>query len=94
MEAMPFMPRKKDESERIFLTKEQREAMTESLMRYFREERDDAEFGHLAAELLLRHVLREIAPDIYNAGVRDAARFLSQRIDDIGEIEIYPNTAR
>ncbi len=88
------MPKKKDETERIFLTKEQRDAMTESLQRYFREERDDEEFGRLAAELLLRHILREIAPDIYNAGVRDAARYLSQRIDDIGEIEIYVDAAR
>ncbi len=88
------MPKKKDETERIFLTKEQQGAMAESLRRYFREERDDEEFGQLATELLLRHILREIAPDIYNAGVRDAARYLSQRIDDIGEIEIYVDAAR
>lgn len=90
---MSFVAKKEDVIERIGIEKEQREAMIASLQSYFAHERDE-ELGHLAAELLLRHILREIAPDVYNAGIRDAARYITQRLDDIGEIEIYREKTR
>ncbi len=76
-------------ADRMDLTKEQREAMVESLRVYFKVERDE-DVGHLAAELLLGHILRDIGPHIYNAGVRDAARYVQLKLEDIAEVEIYP----
>lgn len=73
--------------ELIRLTKEQREDFIASLQYYFLREHDE-ELGHLGAELLLRFILRELGPDIYNQGVQDATRWLMRRIDDIAEIEI------
>lgn len=80
------MPSPKEE--RIQLSREQREDMVQALIRYFDEEREEP-LGHLAGELMLRYILREIAPAIYNQGVRDAARYLYNRIDDLAEIELY-----
>ncbi len=73
--------------EQLQLTKEQKEYFISSLQQYFLQERDE-ELGHLGAELMLRFILRELGPDLYNQGVRDATSWLMRRIDDIAEIEI------
>lgn len=71
----------------IRLSKERQEGFISALQYYFLQERDE-ELNHLGADLLFRFILRELGPDIYNQGVRDATGWLMQRIDDIAEIEI------
>ena len=73
--------------ERVLIEKDVREDMILALQAYMREE-FDREIGHLAAELMLRFVIGEIGPTFYNAGVRDAARFMLMRLEDIAEIEL------
>lgn len=74
---------------RIQLTKEQREEWIQVFMQYCSEELElDEEFGHLRSELLLRFILRELGPIIYNQGVQDASRWLMQKMDDLVEIEL------
>ncbi len=78
----------KDFEERVIISKEARGDMIGALQEFFRKEREE-ELGHLAAEFLLRCVLREIGPAVYNQGVRDAARYMLARVEDLAEIELY-----
>ena len=74
-------------TERVLIEKDVREGMISALQAYMREEFDQ-EIGHLAAELLLRFVIGEIGSTCYNAGVRDASRFMLTRLEDMAEIEL------
>ena len=55
----------------IELTKETEEHLLGSIKRYF-DEHLDTEIGDLKAMLLLKYMLKEIGPSIYNQGVVDA----------------------
>ncbi len=75
------------EQERIHLEKEQKEAAINALIEWFNKERDE-QLGHLGAELLLRFMLKEVGPAVYNQGVRDAAKYLYNKVDDLAELEL------
>jgi uncharacterized protein (DUF2164 family) len=60
-----------------------------SLRRYFAEQRDE-ELGDLQATLLLEFVLKEIAPTVYNAALRDAQAFLADRVPDLEDACAMP----
>lgn len=59
--------------------------MMEEIKRYFLEERGE-ELGDLAALLMLEFFADKLAPQFYNYGVQDAHEFLSQRLEDIFEL--------
>lgn len=68
------------------ISKEKREDMINSIKEYFENERDE-EMGDLAAGLLLNFFMEELAPEFYNQGVQDSHKYMSDRLDDIFEIE-------
>lgn len=53
-----------------------------SIQRYFREERGE-ELGSVAADALLDFFLRELAPSVYNQGVREAQERVQQQVTDL-----------
>ncbi|MBT2678919.1 DUF2164 family protein [Bacillus sp. ISL-35] len=62
-----------------------RNQMTEEIKRYFLEERGE-ELGDLAAMLILEFFADKLAPQFYNKGIQDGHEFMSQRLDDIFEL--------
>ncbi|MGN8646855.1 DUF2164 domain-containing protein [Gracilibacillus sp. HCP3S3_G5_1] len=68
------------------LSKENRDDMISSIQDYFAVERQE-ELGNLEAEFILDFFTNEIAPTFYNQGIRDAHQFLSEKLEDIFEIE-------
>ena len=68
------------------LSKEQKESMIDLLQGYFKDEQGE-EIGNLQAMLLLYFFIENIAPDFYNLGVEDSHQYLTEKIDDIFEIQ-------
>ena len=60
-----------------------------SIKRYFAEELE-SEIGDLKARLVLRFVLAEIAPCVYNRAVEDVARHLRNVVDEIDGVCFEP----
>ncbi|WP_210365338.1 DUF2164 domain-containing protein [Bacillus sp. REN3] len=67
------------------IDEESKRRMVEEIKRYFLEERHE-ELGDLAAILLLDFFADKLAPQFYNQGILDAHDFMSQRLDDIFEL--------
>lgn len=53
-----------------------------SLARFFADE-FDLELSDLKSALVLTYVLKEIGPLVYNQAIRDAERFVSERVGDL-----------
>lgn len=66
----------------ITLSDESRTRAVASLRRYFAEELDQ-DIGDLKADLLLRYILEEIGPTIYNRAIGDARAFFEERAADL-----------
>lgn len=66
----------------IELTKDVREALIESIERYFRETMDEP-IGNLAASDLLSFFLQELGPVVYNQAIEDARDRLATRLEDL-----------
>jgi uncharacterized protein (DUF2164 family) len=62
-----------------------RNQMTDEIKQYFLEERGE-ELGDLAAMLILEFFANKLAPHFYNKGIQDGHDFISQRLDDIFEL--------
>ncbi|MDW5563946.1 MAG: DUF2164 domain-containing protein [Methanomassiliicoccus sp.] len=75
---------KKDE--KLTLSKEKRDVMVSEIKRYFLKEREE-EIGDLAAGLLLNFIADKIAPEFYNKGVNDAYGYMSERLEEMLEIQ-------
>lgn len=73
---------------KINLSNEKKKEMHSLLKEYFNNERNE-ELGDLAVTLLLDYIIEEIAPEFYNQGVYDAHNFVSTRLEDIFELQIY-----
>jgi uncharacterized protein (DUF2164 family) len=73
--------------DKIKLTKEQRMDMVSSIKRYFRKEREE-DIGDLGAGLLLDFIIDKLAPEFYNQGVSDSAKYIGDRIEDMMSIQI------
>ncbi|WP_419883133.1 DUF2164 domain-containing protein [Peribacillus sp. B-H-3] len=63
---------------------EKKKAMIRSIQEYVHQEQGE-EIGDLAAENHLQFILREIAPFIYNEGIKDAKRIIEDRMDSLEE---------
>lgn len=68
------------------LSKEQKDDMTELLRKYFKEEQGE-EIGNLQAMLLLDFIIEKLAPAFYNLGVEDSHQYMTEKIDDMFEIQ-------
>jgi len=60
--------------------------MIEDIQVFFREERGD-DMGELAAMLVLDFFVENLASEAYNQGLRDALRYMNERIDDAYSLE-------
>lgn len=57
------------------------------------EEQDGANFGVLATDEIIDIVLQNLAPDIYNLGIKDAKKLIQDRLADIDvELDLLKNT--
>ena len=70
------------------LDKEQKKEMIEKLQRYFLNERDE-NLGDLAAGLLVDFIVSDLSIPIYNQGIADAYRYMSEQIEGLFELEKY-----
>jgi uncharacterized protein (DUF2164 family) len=80
----------------ITLEPEKRERCLNALKDYLRNNLD-VDVGDLKAGLLLDHFLKDVAPVVYNRAVRDARKYMEERLVDIDgscfEIE-FPDDRR
>ena len=72
------------------ISKEKREKMIASIQDYFLNERQE-ELGNLEAGFILDFFIKDIAPAFYNQGIQDAHQYLSEKLEDIFEIEKVEN---
>ena len=72
----------------VKLDKEQKKEMSEKLQGYFLNERDES-IGDLAAGMLVDFIVSELGAPIYNQGIADAYRYMSQQIEGLFELEKY-----
>jgi uncharacterized protein (DUF2164 family) len=73
-------------AKRFELSKSTKEEMAAEIQTYFMEERGE-ELGDLAARLMLDFITEKLGPNFYNLGVQDSYRFMSQKLEDLFEIE-------
>jgi uncharacterized protein (DUF2164 family) len=66
----------------IELPKDQYKEAVASIVRYFRERREE-EIGNIAATGLLNFLLEEIGPSIYNQAVTDVQKRMQMHVSDI-----------
>ena len=72
---------------RIRLAPDRRAQLLDAVKAYFSEEFDD-DLSTFRAEGLLDFFIRELGPQVYNQGVRDATSFVQSKLSDI-EGEVY-----
>jgi len=73
----------------IELERETEQRILESIVDFFREELDQ-EIGDLKARLVLRFILKEIAPSAYNQAVFDVKKHLGDVLDEIEGVCFEP----
>lgn len=66
----------------IKLDKDVENRIIGSLQRYASSELD-IELGNLQSAMLLDYVLKEIGPSIYNRAIRDATRYMNEKVSDM-----------
>lgn len=69
----------------ITMSRESHAQAIASLRRYAAEHLDE-EMGDLKADLLLRHILEDIGPAIYNQAIADARAFFEERTADLAAV--------
>ncbi len=69
------------------LSKDQHKEAVASIIRYFRERREE-EIGNITATGLLNFLLEEIGPSIYNQAVTDIQNRMQMHVSDI-DIEFH-----
>ena len=72
---------------RIKLSSQRRASLLASLKQHFADEFDEP-LSDFRAQGLVDFFIRELAPPVYNQGVRDAAGYVQAKLNDI-EGEIY-----
>ena len=71
---------------RIRLSPDRRARLLAVIKHYFSHEFDET-LSDFRAQALLDFFVRELGPPVYNQGVRDAARYLQEKLTDIdGEL--------
>lgn len=72
---------------RIQLSPERRAGLLRAIKDYFSAEFDEP-LSEFRAQGLLDFFVRELGPPVYNQGVRDASKFMQEKLSDI-EGEVY-----
>jgi uncharacterized protein (DUF2164 family) len=72
---------------RIQLSPDRQAMLRTAITRHFAAEFDET-LSDFRAQALLDFFVRELGPPVYNQGVRDAARYMQEKLGDI-EGEIY-----
>ena len=74
----------------IQLPKEQKDQIIEDIQRFFYQEKGE-ELGLIAAENIFSFFMEQLGPILYNQGVRDAKKMVTQQLfhieDDIASLE-------
>ncbi|OPX83660.1 MAG: hypothetical protein A4E53_04495 [Pelotomaculum sp. PtaB.Bin104] len=73
-------------TDKIKLSKNTRDDMILAIKAYFLNERDE-DLGDLAAGLILDFFVEKLAPEFYNQGVYDAYKYMTNKIEDLLEIQ-------
>ncbi|MGM8364509.1 DUF2164 domain-containing protein [Virgibacillus sp. W0181] len=68
------------------LTKEQKDEMVGHIQHYFEMELDK-QIGNLTAMMILDFITEKFGPTFYNLGVEDSHSYMTEKIDDIFEIQ-------
>jgi uncharacterized protein (DUF2164 family) len=66
----------------ITLSKDARARLIPSLQRFFNDELE-LELSEMKVHLVLDYMLKELGPLVYNAAIKDAERFVSDRVADL-----------
>jgi len=74
--------------DKIKLSKEKKAKMISSIKKYFKEERDE-DLGDLASSMILDFFIKDIAAEFYNQGVCDSYKYMSDRVEELFEIQKY-----
>lgn len=72
---------------RIELSDDRRARLLRSVRQHFLDEFDEP-ISDFRADALIDFFVRELGPPVYNQGVRDAARFVQEKLGDI-EGDVY-----
>lgn len=70
------------------LSGEQKQKMIGMIQDYFENEVKEP-MGNLSAMLLLEFIIENLAPQFYNMGVEDSHTYLTEKLDDLFEIQKY-----
>lgn len=70
------------------LSKEKRQDMINEIQTYFYKERQE-DLGDLAAGFILDFFIEKLAPQFYNQGILDSYQYMSEKIEDLLEIQKY-----
>ena len=62
--------------------------MIAAIKEYFLNEREE-DLGDLAAALILDFFIEKLAPEIYNQGVQDSYIYMTEKVQDLFEIQKY-----
>jgi uncharacterized protein (DUF2164 family) len=76
---------------RIQLSDDRRARLLRSVKQHFLDEFDEP-ISDFRADGLIDMFVRDLGPPVYNQGVRDAARFIQEKLTDI-EGEVYEREA-
>lgn len=68
------------------LTNEEKAEMSQMIQDYMQQEHN-ANYGNLEAMLLLDFFTEKLAPLFYNKGVADSHQYMTNKLDDLFEIE-------
>ncbi|MCT4507894.1 MAG: DUF2164 domain-containing protein [Tepidibacter sp.] len=72
----------------IKLSKDKKQKMISLIKKYFQEERDE-KLGDLASSMILDFFIKELAPEFYNQGVSDSYKYISDRVEELFDIQKY-----
>lgn len=75
--------------ENIKISNEVKKQMIDDIKEFFYDKREE-EISDFFAEMLLEFMLESIGPMIYNQGIKDSYAFMSNKIDDLFELEKKP----
>lgn len=75
-------------SDKIVISKENREAMIDLIKTFFQKERDE-DLGNLSAGMILDFFMKELAPEFYNQGIYDSYQYMNDKIEDLFGLQIY-----
>lgn len=64
------------------ISKEKEMEMINSIQAFFLEERNE-DIGDLAASIFLDFIIEKLGPEIYNQGIFDSYRYMSDRVEDL-----------